>query len=78
MVIYYSTKTNGNEVSDYDENQNIDTHQYFRHSDNFVEYWDGSDSGKTLGVILSNEPTRIEISFDILDDGVWDISKRMA
>jgi hypothetical protein len=23
---------------------------------------------KTLGVILSNEPTRIEISFDILDD----------
>jgi hypothetical protein len=63
--------------SDYDENQNIDTtHQYFRHSDNtLLNIGTDPDSGKTLGVILSNEPTRIEISFDILDDGVWDISK---
>jgi len=62
---------------DYDENQNIDTtHQYFRDSDDtLLNVGTDPESGKPLGVILSNEPTRIEISFDILDDGIWDLSK---
>lgn len=65
---------------DYDENQNIDTtHQYFRDSDDtLLNVGTDPESGKPLGVILSNEPTRIEISFDILDDGVWDIDKTYA
>lgn len=65
---------------DYDENQNVDTtHQYFRDSDDtLLNVGTDPESGKPLGVILSNEPTRIEISFDILDDGVWDIDKTYA
>jgi hypothetical protein len=65
---------------DYDENENIGTtHQYFRDSDNtLLNVGTDPETGKPLGVILSNEPTRIEIAFDILDDGVWDISKTYA
>jgi hypothetical protein len=69
MVIYYSTKPMEMKFSDYDENQNIDTTSIFQtFGQYFVEYWDGSDSGKTLGVILSNEPT-VKFHLIYLDDG---------
>lgn len=63
--------------SDYDENVNIQTaHRYLRDSDNaLLNIGNDPESGKPLGVILSNEPTRIEIDFEILDSGVWDIDK---
>lgn len=65
---------------DYDENQNIDvTHQYFRNSDDtLLNIGTDPETGRPLGVILSNEETRIEINFDILDDGQWDISNTYA
>ena len=61
---------------DYDENPNVDVdHKYFRHSDNqLLNVGVDPETGRPLGVILSNEPTRIEIAFDILDDGVWDLA----
>lgn len=61
---------------DYDENQNVQVqHQYYRDSDNTLLNT-GTDpiTGRPLGVILSNEPTRIEISYEILDSGTWDLS----
>jgi hypothetical protein len=63
--------------ADYDQNPNVaTTHQYFRDSDNtLLNIGTDPQNGRPLGVILANEPTRIEISFDILDDGVWDLSK---
>lgn len=61
---------------DYDENENIQTtHEYFRDSDNtLLNVGTDPQTGNTLGVILSNEPTRVEITFDILDEGEWDLS----
>lgn len=65
---------------DYDENQNVQTtHQYFRDSDDtLLNIGTDPDTGSPLGVILSNEPTRIEIEFEILDDGLWDLSETYA
>lgn len=61
---------------DYDQNTNIAvTHQYFRNSDNtLLNIGTDIETGRPLGVIVSNEPTRIEIEFEILDTGVWDLS----
>lgn len=63
--------------NDYDQNTNISvTHKYFRHSDNtLLNVGTDPENGRPLGVIISNEPTRIEIEFEILDSGVWDILK---
>lgn len=65
---------------DYDENVNVDvTHTYFRDSDNTVlNVGTDPETGRPLGVILANEPTRIEMAFDILDTGVWDVAKTYA
>lgn len=61
---------------DYDENQNVQVeHKYYRNSDNtLLNIGTDPETGKPLGVILSNEATRIEISFEILDSGIWDLS----
>lgn len=61
--------------NDYDENVNVATqHEYYRDSDNtLINVGTDPDTGKPLGVILLNEPTRIEIRFEILDAGTWDL-----
>ena len=66
--------------NDYDENQNIQTaHRYIRNSDNtLLNVGTDPEYNKPLGVILSNEPTRIEIDFEILDSGLWDINSVYA
>lgn len=66
--------------NDYDENQNIQTaHRYIRDSDDtLLNVGTDPDYNKPLGVILSNEPTRIEIDFEILDSGLWDINSVYA
>lgn len=59
--------------ADYDKNTRIQTrHQYFRNSDNTLLNV-GTDpvSQRPLGVVLSNEPTRLEIEYEILDAGTW-------
>lgn len=65
--------------NDYDENLNIETdHHYFRDSDNtLLNIGTDPDTGKPLGVILNNEPTRIEITYTNLT-GDFDISKMYA
>lgn len=62
--------------NDYDENINIQTsHRYYRDSDNtLLNIGTDPEYNKPLGVILSNEPTRIEIDFEIIDDGLWNLS----
>lgn len=65
--------------NDYDENLNIETdHKFFRHSDNTLLNI-GTDpiTGKPLGVLLDNEPTRIEITYTNLTEA-FDISKMYA
>lgn len=65
--------------NDYDENLNIQTdHRYFRDSDN-TDLTIGIDpeSGKPLGVLLDNEPTRIEITYTHLTED-FDITKMYA
>lgn len=49
----------------YDENLNIvKEHNYFRHSDNtLLNIGTDPDSGNNLGIILSDEYTRVEITF---------------
>lgn len=61
---------------DYDQNNNVDvSHRYLRDSDNTVlNVGTDAETGKPLGVILATEPTRIEMDFDILDAGVWDLA----
>ena len=61
---------------DYDSNEDISVqHNYFRDSDNtLINVGTDPETFRPLGVILSNEPTRIEIEFTILDAGTWDIS----
>ncbi|MGB0896917.1 MAG: hypothetical protein ACPGRW_06315 [Flavobacteriaceae bacterium] len=63
-------------IKDYDSNQNVRTeHQYIRHSDDsLLNVGTDPDTGKPLGVILTNEETRIEVDFTILDNGVFDIT----
>lgn len=64
-------------ISDYDSNDKVDTrHFYYRDSDDTVLNI-GTDPtyNKPLGVIISNEPTRIEVEFEIVDGlGTWDIN----
>jgi hypothetical protein len=62
---------------DYDSNQLlIKEHRYYRNSDDtLLNVGNDAETGKPLGVILKNELTRIEISFTIQDDGIWDKSK---
>ncbi len=52
----------------YDENLNIETtHKYHRDSDNtLLNIGIDPDTGKPLGVLLNNEPTRIEITYENL------------
>jgi len=56
--------------ADYDENLNIETeHNYFRDSDDTnVNVGLDPDTGKMVGVILSDEPTRIEITYTNLTE----------
>lgn len=65
---------------DYDENERIDTaHRYYRDSDDtFLNVGTDPETGRPLGVILKNEPTRIEIDFDIIDGGTWDLNNVYA
>ena len=62
--------------NDYDENTLVTTeHNYYRHSDNTnINAGTEPVSGAPLGVILSNEETRIEIIYTIQDSGVWDLA----
>lgn len=64
---------------DYDENLNIQTdHYYYRDSDDtLLNLGIDPDTGKTLGVILNTEKTRIEIVYTNLTD-VFDITKMYA
>lgn len=63
------------EFVDYDQNENIGTnHKYFRDSnDTLLNIGTDPETGKPLGVVLSDEATRIEIEFEILDAGTWDL-----
>lgn len=65
---------------DYDENVNIAvTHKYYRDSDDtLLNVGTDPETNRPFGVIISNEPTRIEIEFEILDSGVWDLSTTYA
>lgn len=65
--------------ADYDENLNIETtHQYFRHSDDtLLNVGTDPETGTPLGVLLSNEPTRIEITYTNLTSD-FDIEKMYA
>lgn len=58
---------------DYDENDNVDVaHFYYRDSDNtLINIGTDPQTGRPLGVILSNEKTRIEMDFTIMDSGTW-------
>ena len=64
------------DFKDYDQNSRLQTtHKYFRHStDTDITVGNDPITGKPLGVILNNEQTRIEVSFRILDDGVFDLA----
>lgn len=64
------------DFKDYDQNNRLETtHRYFRNSTN-TDITVGNDpiTGRPLGVILNNEQTRIEVSFRILDEGVFDMA----
>ncbi len=48
-------------------------HKYYRDSDNsLLNIGSDPETGRPLGVIMNNEKTRIEISYEILDAGTWD------
>lgn len=58
------------EFKDYDQNENVDTAiRYYRQSDNTL---------LNVPAILTNEPTRIEIDFQITDDGIWNPNSNYA
>lgn len=61
------------EFKDYNQNSLVATDiRYIRNSDNsIINIGSDPDTGKPLGIILSNEPTRIEIDFTIQDTGIW-------
>lgn len=67
-------------VRDYDSNDVVDTeHRYYRQSDNTsLPVTTDTVYNKPLGVILTNEPTRIEIDFEITDNGTWDLNNIYA
>jgi hypothetical protein len=56
--------------NDYDENLDIETeHNYYRHSDDtLLNVGFDPETGKPLGVLLNNEPTRIEIIYTHLSE----------
>jgi hypothetical protein len=62
--------------NDYDENLNITTtHEYYRDSTNdLLNIGTDPETGKPLGVLLDNEPTRIEITYTNLTED-FDILK---
>lgn len=66
--------------NDYDENNLISTkHTYIRDSDNTVlNIGVDPEYGVPLGVVLSNELTRLEIEYEIMDGGTWDINSVYA
>lgn len=59
--------------ADYDQNEKVQTrHRYYRDSDNtLLNVGTDPETGKPLGVVVFNEPTRIEVDFEILDSGIW-------
>lgn len=63
----------------YDENTNIETtHQYFDNETNaLLNVGTEPESGRPLGVLLSNKNTRIEISYKKLN-GDWDLGNVYA
>lgn len=64
-------------IRNYDSNDNVDTrHFYYRDSDGtLLNIGTDLTYNKPLGVIISNEPTRIEIEFEIVDGvGTWDLN----
>lgn len=63
----------------YDENLNIvKTHQYFdNENNNLLNIGTDSETGKPLGVILSNKNTRIEITYE-KQDGNFDLNNVYA
>ncbi|MDB0602174.1 hypothetical protein PL373_13650 [Tenacibaculum maritimum] len=65
--------------NDYDENLNIETdHHYYRDSDDtLLNVGTDPETGKPLGVLLDNEPTRIEITYTHLFED-FDINKMYA
>jgi hypothetical protein len=78
-LIQYRNRWNFN-FKDYDQNTRLQTsHSYFRDSDDtYLNVGSDPETGKPLGVVLSNEPTRLEIQYEILDAGTWDIDKVYA
>lgn len=67
-------------IRDYDTNDFVDTaHRYYRELDNtLLNVGNDPEYGKPLGVILSNEQTRIEIDFEIIDNGTWSLNNLYA
>lgn len=65
---------------DYDSNAQLSKiHKYYRNSDNtLLNVGNDPDTGNPLGAVLSNELTRVEIEFEILDDGLWDLNSIYA
>lgn len=72
-MVEYRNKWNF-DFNDYDENTDIQTtFAYFRHSDDtFLNIGTDPETLKPLGVILKNEITRIEISYELLGSAIWD------
>jgi len=66
--------------TDYEQNENVSTIvRYFRDlDDEFLNVGNDPETGQTLGVILNNEFTRIEMNFIIQDDGVWTSGQNYA
>lgn len=63
---------------DYDSNDLIDTQiKYYRNSDDAdITLSDVDENGKPLGMLLSGEPTRIEITYTLTEVGaVWDLNE---
>lgn len=58
---------------DYDQNDIVNTQiRYIRNSDNsLLNIGSDPETGNPLGVILSNELTRVEMDFIIQDSGTW-------
>ena len=61
--------------SDYDENDDINTtHRYYRDSDNTLLNVGNTPEGQPLGVVVSNDLTRVEIDFEITTSDTWDLA----
>lgn len=61
--------------SNYDLNPKIaTTHEFIRDTTNsLLNVGNDPDTGRPLGVVLSNEFTRLEITYEIIDSGTWSL-----